>query len=242
MTIFGSSRLGRLGYVIAIILMLTFDLIKGPVERYLVKQHDLAAEQLLAPRPVTDSHKLDSGELNGREMPFMLKAHQDIVRDLAGSGRKMSKAELEAEIGKRLARTPPISSLGFETNKPVPRDVGDLAERRSFFAAAFPIAVLVMTAATIVALLWMVSSRLRDIGWPQYLLWLLIAPIFVPKFLALPLSPVAAQLVGLVFYMGVAFIALIPGEGQRPRPVPAAAGAPTVVRRRPTQFGRLSSP
>lgn len=242
MTIFGNSRLGRLGYIIAIILMLTFDLIKGPVERYLVKQHDLAAEELLAPRPVTEPLKMDSGKVNGREMPFMLKAHQEIVRDLAESGRRMSKAELEAEIRKRLAQSPPISSLGFETNKPVPQEVRDLAERRSFLAAAFPIAVLIMTAATIVALLWMVSSRLRDIGWPQYLLWLLIAPIFVPKFLALPLSPIAAQLVGLVFYIGVAFIALIPGEGQRPQPLPAPAVAPTVVRRRPAQFGRLGSP
>lgn len=55
MTIFGNSTLGRLGYAIMILLMLTFDFAKAPIERYLVRQHDLAAEELMAPRPVVAS-------------------------------------------------------------------------------------------------------------------------------------------------------------------------------------------
>ena len=179
MTIFGESRLGRIGYAIMILLMLGFDFAKAPIESYLVRQHDLVAEALLAPRPVMEPTAAERRKINGREMPFMLGAHEDIVRDLVKSGRKMSKAELEAEIEKRLKEVSPLSVLSLGTNKSTRPDVEELANKRSALAAAYPIAVVIMTAVTIIALLWMVSSRLRDIGWPQYYLWILIAPVFL---------------------------------------------------------------
>jgi hypothetical protein len=67
MTIFGDSRLGRIGYAIMILLMLGFDFAKAPIERYLVRQHDLVAEELLAPRPVKHRKPVDDGKINGRE-------------------------------------------------------------------------------------------------------------------------------------------------------------------------------
>ena len=104
------------------------------------------------------------------------------------------------------------------------------------------LAVVIMTAVTIIALLWMVSSRLRDIGWPQYYLWILIAPVFLPRFLEIPLAPLAAQGLNLVFHAGVVVLALIRSEGDRPEPPAASPAARAVaVTRRPGQFGRLGT-
>jgi hypothetical protein len=244
MTVFGNSTLGRVGYGIMILLMLAFDYAKSPIERYLVRQHDLVAEKLMTPRPVVDAASDETGKINGREMPFMLKAHEDIIRDLAKSGRRMSKAELEAEVEKRLRSVSPLSILSMETNKPVPREIRELESRRSALAAAYPMAVLAMTAIVIVTLLWMVSSRLRDIGWPQYYLWILLAPVFLPRFLAIPLAPMAAQGLNLLFHAGVVFLALIPSEGDRPEPPAApvalrANSAAVAAPRRTGRFGRL---
>lgn len=242
MTIFGESRLGRIGYAIMILLMLGFDFAKVPIERYLVRQHDLVADELLAPRPVEKIEPAPTRKINGREMPFMLQAHEDIIRDLATSGRKMSKAQLEAEIEKRLKTVSPLSVLAFETNKSARPEVKQLANLRSQLAAAYPAAVLLMTAVTIIGLLWMVSSRLRDIGWPQYYLWILIAPVFLPRLIEMPLTPIAAQALNLAFHAGVVFLALIPGEGDRtPPPIVPLAARPTAIQRRPGQFGRLGT-
>lgn len=173
----------------------------------------------------------------------MLKVHEDIIRDLAKSGRKMSKADLQAELKRRLQNVSPLSILAMETNKPVPKEIRELETKRSALAVAYPIAVFVMTGLTIVALLWMVSSRLRDIGWPQYYLWILLAPVFLPRFLEMPLAPLAAQGLNLLFHAGVIFLALIPSESDAtppPVPVKLRANATTAAaQRRTAQFGRL---
>ena len=246
MTIFGNIRLGRIGYAIMIVLMLAFDFGKGPVEQYLVKAHDEVAEQLLAPRPVTDETRAEPSDINGRPMPFMLKAHEDIVRDIVKSGRKMSKGELEAEIKRRLAELPPVTPLSFTPNNPVSEEIKQLHGQRTALAAAFPVAVLVMTGITIIALLFMLSARLRDIGWPQYYLWLILAPVFLPKFVNLSLPSMAVQGLGLLFYAAVGLLAFIPSAGGRQPPEPAVAVAGPAPRSsvggaKRAQFGRLSS-
>ena len=246
MTIFGNARLGRIGYAIMILLMLAFDFGKGPVEQYLVKAHDEIADQLLAPRPVTDEALAEPSEINGRPMPFMLKAHEDIVREVVKSGRKMSPRELEAEIKRRLAALPPITPLSFMPYTPVPDEIKQLHAQRTALAAAFPVAVLVMTGITIIALLFMLSARLRDIGWPQYYLWLILTPVFLPKFVNLPLPPMAVQGLGLLFYAAVGLLALIPSaeDRQPPEPVPAVARPvprPPAGGGKRAQFGRLNS-
>lgn len=246
MTIFGNVRLGRIGYAVMIVLMFAFDFGKAPVEQYLVKAHDEVAEQLLAPRPVTDETRAEPSEINGRPMPFMLKAHEDIVRDIVKSGRKMSKGELEAEIKRRLAELPPITPLSFTPNTPASEEIKQLHGQRTALAAAFPIAVLIMTGVTVIALLFMLSARLRDIGWPQYYIWLILAPVFLPKFVNLSLPLVAVQGLGLLFYTAVGLLAFIPPAGDRQPTEPAATVARPVPRppaggSKQAQFGRLRS-
>ena len=93
MTIFGESRLGRIGYTVIVLLMLGFDFAKQPIERYIVRLQDATAEELLKPRKVTSDGSADVSVINGRPMPFMMQAHEDIVRDIVKSGRKYSKKD-----------------------------------------------------------------------------------------------------------------------------------------------------
>ncbi|CAN7671158.1 hypothetical protein [Rhizobium sp. LjRoot254] len=238
MSIFGESRLGRIGYIVIILLMLGFDFAKQPIERYIVRLQDATAEELLKPRKVTSDGSADVSMIKGRPMPFMMQAHEDIVRDIVKSGRKYSKKELEAVISARLKETP----LSFMPNHDAPKEVVDLANRHSALTALYPAAVIAMTAITIITLLWMVSARLRDIGWPQF--WLFaIAPVFLPRFIALPLPADVVQVLGWVFYAGIAVLALVPPGGFASGSPPPATGAvqPVTVRRQSGQFGRLGT-
>ncbi|UVC08057.1 hypothetical protein IHQ71_23300 [Rhizobium sp. TH2] len=239
MSIFGESRLGRIGYIVIILLMLGFDFAKQPIERYIVRLQDATAEELLKPRKVTSDGSADVSMIKDRPMPFMMQAHEDIVRDIVKSGRKYSKKELEAVISARLKETP----LSFMPNHNAPKEVVDLANRHSALSALYPMAVIAMTAITIITLLWMVSARLRDIGWPQFWLFAIIAPVFVPRLMALPLPAEIAQVLGWLFYSGIAVLAFIPAGGfaSGPPPPTAATVQPVTVRRQSGQFGRLGT-
>ena len=238
MTIFGESRLGRVGYIIACLLMLAFDFAKQPVERYLVAMHDEVADKLLEPRPAKFEDLQEAGRINGKEMPFMLKGHEDAIRSIVNSPTKLSKAEIEERLRNAVNNTP----LTFVPNRPIDPEIKQLAATRSSLEMAFPVAVLVMTGITIIGLLWMVSSRLRDIGWPQFYLWILLAPIFVPKFLGLPMPALLLQGISLLFYAAVFGLALIPGEGSRPTAPPLRMQAAEVPGRKTSgQFGKLGT-
>ena len=240
MSIFGESRLGRIGYIVIILLMLGFDFAKQPIERYIVRLQDATADELLKPRKVMNDGSADVSVINGRPMPFMMQAHEDIVRDIVKSGRKYSKKELEAVINARLKETP----LSFTPNHQAPKEVVDLANRHSALMALYPAVVIAMTAITIIAMLWMVSARLRDIGWPQFWLFAIIAPVFLPRFIALPLPAEIVQVLGWIFYAGIAVLALVPAGGfasGSPPPAAAATVQPVTVRRQAGQFGRLGT-
>jgi hypothetical protein len=160
------------------------------------------------------------------------------VRDIVKSGRKYSKKELEAIISARLKETP----LSFTPNQKAPQEVVDLANRHSMLGALYPMAVIAMTAITIITLLWMVSARLRDIGWPQFWLFAIIAPVFLPRLIALPLPGEIVQVLGWLFYAGIAVLAFVPAGGFASGPPPAAmAVKPVTVQRQPGQFGRLGT-
>lgn len=239
MSIFGESRLGRIGYVVLILLMLGFDFAKQPIERYIVRLQDATAEELLKPRKVIDDRPADVSTINGRPMPFMMQAHEDIVRDIVKSGRKYSKKELEAVINARLKQ----AQLSFTPNHQAPKHVVDLANRHSALGTLYPMAVIAMTAITVITMLWMVSARLRDIGWPQFWLFAIIAPVFLQRLIALPLPADVVQVLGWVFYAGIAVLAFVPAGGFAsgpPSPTAITVKAVT-VRRQPGQFGRLGT-
>ncbi|TLX00206.1 hypothetical protein [Rhizobium sp. MHM7A] len=236
MTIFGQSRLTRITYAVLLLLMFCFDIAKDPIERLIMAEHDQASRELMAPRSTGGTGTAVGGEVSGKNMPLMFKGQEELVKQIAASGRKPTAEDMQnlrAMAAKGATQmTLRVGASDAETAK--------LVSRRSFFETLYMVAGIAMTAITIVGLLYMVSSRLRDIGWPQYLLWLLLAPVFLPRFFAIPLPTLAIQGITFFFYGALLVLAFIPGEDSSP-PARYKLAQPTPAKRRPGQFGRLGT-
>ncbi len=174
MTIFGESKLGRIGYAILLVLIFCFDFAKDPIERFIMTQHDQAARELKAPRPVSDAAvgaKRPAG--NGKNMPLMFPGQEKALNDLVASGRKPTPEDMEKL---RAATAAGAMNMILGGGASVDRRAADLAARRSMFETLHFISVIAMTAVTVIGLLYMVSSRIRHIGWPQYVMLVPLAP------------------------------------------------------------------
>lgn len=235
MTIFGESRLGRVAYAVVLILMFCFDFVKTPVEHYIIARQDEVTRLIAAPRPVDPSSQPMNFEINGHAMPPMMKGQQEVLRSIVASGQKptaedVARFRTATEVG--VAK---MMLLGPDTDPETAR----LGNERSFYQVLFFAAIIAMTGVTIVGLLWMVSSRLRDIGAPQYWLWVLLTPVFLPKFVHLPLPDLAFQIVGVLFYGALLALALVPAKDSGPLLPPRRfAPEPVPIKPRPGQFGR----
>jgi len=236
MTIFGQSRLTRITYAVLLLLMLCFDFAKDPIERLIMAEHDQAARELMAPRSTAGTGTAVGGEVSGKNMPLMFKGQEEMAKQIAASGRKPTAEDMQNQ--RAMAAKGAIQmTLGVGANN---AETAKLVSRRSFFETLYMVAAIAMTAITVVGLLYMVSSRLRDIGWPQYLLWLLLAPVFLPRFFVIPLPVLAIQGITFFFYGVLLVLAFIPGEDPSP-PGRYKLAQPTPVKRRPGQFGRLGT-
>ncbi|NYJ10063.1 uncharacterized membrane protein YhaH (DUF805 family) [Rhizobium leguminosarum] len=237
MTIFGQSRLTRITYAVLLLLMFCFDFAKDPIERLIMGEHDQAARELMAPRPAGSTGTAVGGEVSGKNMPLMFKGQEELVKQIAASGRKPTAEDMQnlraMAVKGAIQMAVGVGASDAETAK--------LVARRSFFETLYVVAAIAMTAITIVGLLYIVSSRLRDIGWPQYLLWVLLAPVFLPRFLAIPLPALAIQGIAFFFYGVLLVLAFIPGEDSNPPTQYKLAQSPTPAKRRPGQFGRLGT-
>lgn len=243
MTVFGQSRLGRIGYVIMCLLMLAFDFGKEPVQRYIMKLHDQAASDAMKPGKIPQA-PADLGRIKGKDLPFMLKGHENAIREIVNSPTKLSKEEIRKRLQDAIRNTP----LTFQPNFPIDRDIRQAEANRETFSMLYVVAVIAMTAVTIIGLLWMVSARLRDIGWPQYYLWILLAPVFLPKVMGLSTPHLMAQGVNILFLAAVFGLALIPSEGTggdaaKPpsEPQPSLKSMPAVTGKGRRHFGRLGA-
>lgn len=237
MTIFGQSRLTRITYAVLLLLMFCFDFAKDPIERLIMAEHDQAARELMAPRPASSVRTAVGGEVSGKNMPLMFKGQEEMVKQIAASGRKPTAEDMQ-NIRAMAAKGAMQMTLGVGASD---AETAKLVARRSFFETLYMVAAIAMTAITIVGLLYIVSSRLRDIGWPQYLLWVPLAPVFLPRFLAIPLPALAIQGITLFFYGVLLVLAFIPGEDSSPPTRYKLAQSPTPAKRRPGQFGRLGT-
>lgn len=238
MTIFGDSRLGCISYAIVLVLMVCFDFAKSPVEHFIISMHDEAARELVAPRTTRSDARQVPAENNARSMPLMFKGQEDAVRSIVNSGRKPGPSDMEKLRAATQASIAQAIIDGPDSDPQTKR----LAYDRAFFEMLFPIAAIIMTGITVIGLLWMVSSRLRDIGWPQYLLWVLLTPVFLPKFIAIPLAAPAILGINVFFYGVLLILAFIPTEDTVPKsPTRQPPVPPVTVKRRPGQFGKLGT-
>ncbi|MDR9818916.1 hypothetical protein RJJ63_06325 [Rhizobium hidalgonense] len=234
MTIFGQSRLTRITYAALLLLMFCFDFAKDPIERLIMAEQDQAARELMAPRPAGRTGTAAGGEVSGKNMPLMFKGQEELVKQIAASGRKPTAEDMQ-NLRAMAVRGAVQMTVGAGASD---ADTAKLVARRSFFETLSIVAAITMTAITIVGLLYMVSSGLRDIGWPQYLLWMLLAPVFVPRFIAIPLPLLAIQGIIFFFYGVLLILAFIPGENSSP-PTRCKLAQPSPARPRPGQFGKL---
>ncbi len=253
MTIFGQSRLGRIAYAILLIMMFGFDFAKDPIEHFMISQQDEAARQLMAPRPAkagsspaasqavnarTVTGQNTNGQaINGRPMPLMFKGQEEMIKKMAASGRRPTSEEMAKLRATTVVGATQMMMGGGSTDK----ETASLVARRSTFEMLYILAAIAMTAVTIIGLLYIVSSRLRDIGWPQYLLWAFLAPVFLPKFIAIPLPAVAIQGIAAFFYGALLILAFIPSGGFGPPAYRVATPPRVAVKRKPGQFGRLGT-
>jgi len=231
MTIFGQSRLGRAAYAILLLMMFGFDFLKPQIERLIMAEQDKAAHQLMASHPTHGQGNAASLPIQGKNTPLMFGGQEEALRQIAASGRKPTQSEIEMLRGMAVD-----GAIGMAVGD---TETASLMARRSSFEMLYVVAAIAMTAITVIGLLYMVSSRLRDIGWPQYLMWVLLAPVFLPKFIAIPLPALATQGIALFFY-GVLFVlALVSNEGSTPTAPSQAARPSALTRPRRGQFGRL---
>ncbi|WP_116405389.1 hypothetical protein [Rhizobium leguminosarum] len=160
MTIFGQSRLTRITYAVLLLLMFCFDFAKDPIQRLIVAEQDQAARELMAPRPVSSVGTAVGGEVSGKNMPLMFKGQEELVKQIAASGRKPTAEDME-NLRAMAAKGAMQMTLGVGAGD---AETAKLVARRSFFETLYMVAAIAMTATTIVGLLYIVSGRLRDIG------------------------------------------------------------------------------
>jgi hypothetical protein len=237
MTIFGSSKLGRAAYAVLLLLMFAFDFAKDPIANFIMAQHDQAAHQLMASRPVSfEKAAAQRQTATGKNMPLMLPSQEEMIKQITASGRKPTPEDMEKL---RAATVSDAMQLALGGGSLRDDETAGLAATRSAFEMLYIFAAIAMTAITVVGLLYMVSSRIRDIGWPQYVMWLPLAPVFIPKFISIPLPPFAIQGIGVFFYAVLLTLAFVPGSGSRPSDrYPMGARPLTTIKRKPGQFGR----
>lgn len=238
MSLFGNHKLGRKGYVIMILLMVAFDFAKGPIERLSMVPHDMVARELTGPHSQFSNMSSRTINADGRRMPLMFDGQARAVDAIVKSGKRPTEAEMEA------FRQETVKSIlqGKTNGNDQEAGIAALVAWRSFLMAVQPLTALALTGLTMFALLWMLSGRLRDIGWTPSLMYCLLAPVFLPKLLGIAMPPLAETIVIGFFYSAIVFLALPPfpqRSEMEPEivPIPPSHDSP----RKKGQFGKLGT-
>jgi uncharacterized membrane protein YhaH (DUF805 family) len=113
---------------------------------------------------------------------------------------------------------------------------------------ALPAVAVLMTLATFGLLVWIISGRLRDIGLPQYSVWIALSPFLLTKFFSFPELAIQAMTIGFFAMLGI--IAIIPPQGgsdkedapPKARRLHEMPEPSNPIKRSPGQFGRRGLP
>ncbi|AZO48242.1 MAG: hypothetical protein EOS54_17925 [Mesorhizobium sp.] len=104
--------------------------------------------------------------------------------------------------------------------------------------------LVAMGFATIVAMIWMVLARVRDIGWPATVGFGVLAPKLAVSVLPGSLPPLTFEVLQYGFIAAIILLGFVPGgfaHGPRAEPVRQAVAAEP-ARRIPGQFGQRMRP
>lgn len=220
MQMFSTNELGRLSYLFVLLAMLGFDLAKPHIERYAARIGDTISmsafegSQQAAPQD-TAPKKLPSFDKLGSSPSFAPGAAVNGDGPILQFSTQMMAAHEKAraeggELTEGQTRHLAFNALrGLPGNERATEKMAAVASGQSIM----PIAVLLLTAITVPVLLWMVTGRVRDIGWSQGVAYALLGLFFLPKLMGSLLPSSVIHIAALAFFSLLGVIGLIPSAG-----------------------------
>lgn len=220
MPMFSTNQLGRLSYVFVLLAMLGFDLAKPHIEGYAARIGDTlsmsAFEGSQQPAPQdTSSKKLPSFDKLGSSPSFAPGAEVNGDGPILQFSTQMMAAHEKARAEGRELTEGATRHLAFNALLGLPGN--ERATQKMAAVAAgqsiMPIVVLLLTAVTVPVLLWMVTGRVRDIGWSQGVAYAVLGLFFLPKFMGGLLPTSLVHITTPAFFLLLVVIGLIPSAG-----------------------------
>lgn len=197
-------------YFCLLIFLVGFDFAKEPIEHFLVGTKEGIQKQIYA----ADGAKIAQGQ-------------QSFVEGLRTGDRPAQGEASPADPIQDHAAGMVAQALAMEA-------------KSSAVGAIYMSILVAMGYATLVAIIWMVFARVRDIGWPALVGFGVLAPKLAIALFHSGLSPMAFDILRYGFIAALIILGFVPGKfAQGPRTVPVLQTvAAEPVRRIPGQFGQ----
>lgn len=197
-------------YFSLLIFLVGFDFAKEPIEHFLVGAKEGVQKQIYT----ADGAKI-------------AQSQQSFVEELRTGDRPVQREASPADPVQDHAAGMVAQALAMEA-------------KSSAVGAIYMSILVAMGYATLVAIIWMVFARVRDIGWPAWVGFGVLAPKLAIALSHGGLSPMAFDILRYGFIAALIMLGFVPGKfGQGPH---AVSLSPTIVaepvRRIPGQFGQ----
>jgi uncharacterized membrane protein YhaH (DUF805 family) len=219
--LFQSGNCGQILYFCLLFFLLGFDFAKDPIERYLVGAKEDIQQQIYA--------------RDGTKIAVTQQSFIDGQRALSGSQRPVEGL-----------RTGDHQTQGASQPDPVQDHAAGIVaqalamEAKSSAVGAVYVSILVALGfATLAAIIWMVFARVRDIGWPAWVGFGVLAPKLAISVFRGDLPLLAFDALQYGFFGALIILGFVPGgffKGQRSRPAMQTVTAEPIARVR-GQFG-----
>lgn len=199
-------------YFVLLALLLAFDFAKGPMEEYLATTAEQTKLQIYA-----------------AEAPKLQEMHQSMVGELkAGAGQAGQAGEAPAD-----------ERVEAHVSAMVATAV-EMEAKTAAVGSIYITSLVILGLITLVAMIWMVFARVRDIGWPVWVGFAVLSPALALRLFGADMPEVAYYGVQYGFIGALIALGSLPGGfGNEPVARPSPSG-PRAVRaaRIPGQFGR----
>jgi len=191
--LFQSGNCGQVLYFCLLIFLIGFDFAKDPIEHFLVGAKEDVQKQIYA----ADGAKI-------------AQSQQSFVEGLRTGDRPAQSEASPADPVQDHAAGMVAQALAMEA-------------KSSAVGAIYMSILVAMGYATLVAIVWMVFARVRDIGWPALVGFGVLAPKLAIALFHGGLSPLAFDILRYGFMAAMIILGLVPGKfAQGPRAVPVS--------------------
>ncbi len=208
---YGACR--RSLYLALLVLLIGFDIAKGPIQDYLAATADQARQQIY-----------------GYDGPKMRDLHETMISDVrTGTGQmsgvprdeRLSPERVEAHVGNMVA-----TALQMEA-------------KRAVVGSAHIGALVVLGMIGLVALIWMVFARVRHIGWPVWVGFAVLAPALLLRLYGAEMTDQVYYGIQYGFFALLVALGFVPGDFGRAPAIAASPRNPVAPKvRTPGQFGK----